>query len=43
MEGTQPIDRLQMKVLECSIAMEQALHVTLCEADGDKLEVLQSW
>ena len=43
MEATQPIDRLKMKVLECSIAMEQALHVTIWEVDGDELEVLQSW
>ena len=43
MEGTQPIDLLNTKVLECSIATEQALHVTIWEADGDELEVLQSW
>jgi hypothetical protein len=42
-EATQPIDRLKTKVLECSTAMEQALHVTIWEADGDELEVLQSW
>ena len=43
MEGTQPIDRLKTKVLECSTTMEQALHVTVREADDDELEVLQSW
>ena len=43
MEGTQPIDRLKAKVLECSTATEQALHVTILEADDDELEVLQSW
>ena len=40
MEGTQPIDRLKMKVLECSTAIEQVLHVTVWEADDDVLEVL---
>ena len=42
MEGTQPIDHLKTKVLECSTAAEQALHVILGDADGDELEVLQS-
>jgi hypothetical protein len=32
-----------MKVLECCTAIEQALHITVSEANGDKLEVLQSW
>ena len=40
MEATQPIDHLKMKVLECNIAAEQALHVLLGDADGDELEVL---
>ena len=43
MEATQPIDRLKTKVLECSTATEQALHITVWEADGEELEVLQSW
>ena len=43
MQGTRPIHRLKMKELECSIAVEQALHVILWDADGDELEVLQSW
>ena len=34
---------LKTKVLECSTATEQALHVTVWEADGDELELLQSW
>ena len=42
MEATQPIDRLKTKVLECSTATEQVLHVILGDADGDELEVLQS-
>ena len=43
MDGTQPIDRLKTKVLECSTTTEQALHVILWDADGDEIEVLQSW
>ena len=43
MEGTQPIDHLKTKVLECSTAAEQALHVIFWDADGDELELLQSW
>ena len=43
MEATPPIDRLKTKVLECSTATEQALHVTIWEADDNELEVLQSW
>ena len=42
MEATQPIDRLKTKVLECSTATEQTLHVILGDADGDELEMLQS-
>ena len=42
MEATQPIDRPKTKILECSTAAEQALHVILGDADGDELEVLQS-
>ena len=41
-EATQPIDRLNMKVLERSTAAEQALHVIVGDADGDELKVLQS-
>ena len=40
MEATQPIDCLKTKELECSIATEQALHVTVGEAEGDELKVL---
>ena len=42
MEATQPIDRLKMKVLERSTAVEQALHVVVGDADDDELKVLQS-
>ena len=41
-EATQPIDRLNMKVLKCSTATEQALHVVVGDADGDELKVRQS-
>ena len=43
MQGTRPIHRLKTKELEFSTAAEQALHVILWDADGDELEVLQSW
>ena len=43
MEATRPIHRLKMKELECSTATEQTLHVIHWDADGDELEVLQSW
>ena len=43
MEATRPIHHLKIMELECSTATEQVLHVILWDADGDELEVLQSW
>ena len=41
MEGTQPIDRLKTKVLECSTAMEQALHSLLRDDNVKEVELLE--
>ena len=43
MEGTRPIHCLKTKELEYITAAEQALPFILWDADGDELEVLQSW
>ena len=40
-EGTQPIDRLKTKVLECSIAVEQVLHILLPDANIEEVKLLE--